>query len=68
MTPEEKEKYEKKAKELKEKADIESAKYKLQFVEPFKKVNYNNLLMKEFYSKNKVGSLAEGTEGLKKMR
>lgn len=38
------------------------------FVEPFKKVNANTLLMKEYYAKNKGLSLAEGVAGLKKFR
>ena len=48
ITPEEKKKYEDKA---------SATKYNKLYVEPFKKTNYNTLMMKDFYSKNKVSSI-----------
>lgn len=57
ITPEEKKKYEDKASELRAKYELEATKYNKLYVEPFKKTNYNTLMVKDFYSKNKVSSI-----------
>lgn len=62
LTAEEKQKYENKAKELRQQYEVAKAEYDAKFKTPFKRADYNGLLMRDFYNKNKFASLAEGSK------